>query len=104
MSDATRKGMTPGQARTLEYTIVGLAILALLLIFQPFSLPLFSVGAGLIIFAGLLFNVVPMCQPGRSFGYVARGFLIVLVIFAIVTGLALLSAWLYAQAMSPRAP
>ena len=45
---AARAGMTARQARAVEWSIIALCILALALIFQPFWLPLYSVGAGLV--------------------------------------------------------
>ncbi len=62
--DEQRRGFSGRQARTLEYPIVGASILALVLIFQPFALGLFSIGAAAIVAVGLLFNLVPLCQPG----------------------------------------
>ena len=46
-------GLTPTAARTLEYSIIGLGVLALLMIFQPFNISLFPVGCALIVLAGL---------------------------------------------------
>ena len=58
-------GMSEAQARTAEGLIIALCLLALFAIFQPFSLTLFSIGCGLVVFGGLVFNLVPFCQPGR---------------------------------------
>ena len=38
MTEETRNGMSAASATRLEFFIIGLGILALLLIFQPFSL------------------------------------------------------------------
>ena len=92
---AAKPGMSVTQARRIEYTIVGISILALALIFQPFSLTLYSVGAGLIIFAGLAFNLVPLCVAGRPVASLVKGAAIIAVIFVIVAALALGSAMLY---------
>ena len=43
-------GMTAAQAKAVEYTIVGFSVLSLVLVFQPFSLTLFTVGAALVVF------------------------------------------------------
>jgi hypothetical protein len=88
-------GMTAKQAKTAELTIVGISLLSLVLLFQPFSLELYSVGAGLVVFAGLAFNLVPLCVPGRPFASLLRGALVVAIIFVVVTLLALGSAMLY---------
>ena len=89
--------MSVRTARTIEYAIVGLSIVALVMIFQPLSLSLFSTGAGLIVLIGLLFNLVPLAQPGRTIGSLFRGAVIIAVVFVIVTLLALASAELYAM-------
>ena len=102
-SNPPRRGMSLRQARTLEYLIVASSILALVLIFQPFSLQLFTLGAAAIVIVGLLFNLVPFCQPGRTIGSVLKVLVIIVVIFAIVTALALASAELYAYYIAPPA-
>ena len=94
-TQAAKTGMSAAQARRFEYAIVGLSILALALIFQPFSLTLYSIGAGLIVFAGLAFNLVPLCVAGRPASSLLKGGLIIAIIFVIVAALALGSAMLY---------
>jgi len=96
-------GMGVRQARTIEYLIVAASILALAMIFQPFSLGLFTLGAAAIVIVGLLFNLVPLCQPGRSLGSLLKAAVIIVVIFGIVTLLALASAELYAYYIAPPA-
>jgi hypothetical protein len=88
-------GMTAKQAKTVELIIVGVSLLSLVLLFQPFSLALYSVGAGLVVLAGLAFNLVPLCTPGRTFGSLAKSALVIAIIFVVVTLLALGSALLY---------
>ncbi len=95
-------GMTAKQAKTVEYAIVGVSVLSLLLLFQPFSLGLYSVGAGLVVLAGLAFNLVPLCTPGRTFGSLLKIALIIAIIFVVVTALALGSAELYAIYLTVR--
>ncbi|MCB1883452.1 MAG: hypothetical protein KDG89_05565 [Geminicoccaceae bacterium] len=63
---ALRPGMSPAAARLVEWAIIGLCIAALFMIFQPFSLALFSWGCGLVVLGGLAFNLVPLCRPGTS--------------------------------------
>ena len=94
-SEERRTGMSAAAARRLEYSIIGLGLVALALIFQPFSLALFGIGCGLVIFAGLANNLLPLCEAGRPLGSVVRVALIVLVIFVVVALLAIGSAWLY---------
>jgi len=98
---APRRGLSARQAGTVEAVIVGASILSLVLIFQPFSLNLFTVGAGAIVIVGLLFNLVPMCRPGVRMSSLLKGLIVIVVIFAIVTALSLASAELYAYYMSP---
>jgi hypothetical protein len=87
--------MTAGQARMVEFGIIGLCVMALLLIFQPFALPLYSVGAGLVVLGGLAFNLIPFCRegvPGRKLVKVA---LIVLAILAVAFALGIGTGYLY---------
>jgi hypothetical protein len=101
-SNPAPSGMTVKQAKTVEYAIIAVSVLSLALLFQPFSLGLYSVGAGLVVFAGLAFNLVPLCTPGRTFGSLAKGALTIAVIFVVVTLLALGSALLYSLYLSAR--
>ncbi len=94
--DPTPVGMTARQARRVEYFIIGLCLIALVMIFQPYSMTLFSVGAGLVVVGGLAFNLVPFCRPGVPVSALRKAGLIVLVIFGVAVGLAIGSAKLYA--------
>jgi hypothetical protein len=88
-------GLTPTAARTLEYSIIGLGVFALLMIFQPFNTLLFTVGCALIVLAGLVNNLLPLAQPGvpkRSLVTVA---MVVAMIFCIVLLAAIVVAHLY---------
>ena len=88
-------GLTPMAARTLEYSIIGLGVFALLMIFQPFNILLFTVGCALIVLAGLVNNLLPLAQPGvpkRSLVTVA---MVVAMIFCIVLLAAIVVAHLY---------
>jgi hypothetical protein len=87
--------MKPSTARALEYTIIGVGILALALIFQPFSLALFGIGCGLVVLAGLANNLLPLAQPGVPASSVVRVAIIVAVLFLVVTGLSIGAAFLY---------
>lgn len=98
MSDTTapaRTGMSARTASTVEHTIIGLCLITLVLIFQPFSKLLSGIGMGLVVFAGLAFNLVPLCEPGRPARQLWRAAMIVAVIFCCVLALALTSAYLY---------
>ncbi len=89
------QGMSVRQARTIEYSIIGLCVIAVLMIFQPFWQLAFSIGAGLVVLGGLAFNLVPLCVPGRPLGSVVRAGLIVLAILVAVILLALGATELY---------
>ena|SRR5579872_4217020 len=93
-------GMTARQAKTVEYAIVGLSVLSLVLVFQPFSLTLFTTGAALVVLMGLAFNLVPFCQPGRPFSSLIKAAVIVAALFVIITLAALGSAVLYSIYLS----
>ena len=47
------------------------------------------------VFCGLAFNLVPLCEPGRPARDLVRAAIIVALIFAVVFLLAIGSAWLY---------
>ncbi len=83
------------QALRLEYFIIGLGILALIMIFQPFSLQLFTIGAIIVVFAGLINNLLPLAQPGVPVRSVVTVAMVVAMIFCIVLLLAIASASLY---------
>jgi len=96
----TDAGMSPQLARRIEYSIIGLCIFAMVLIFQPFFKIGFSIGCVLVVIGGLAFNLVPLCQPGKPVRSVVKGGLIVLAVFVVVVLLALGSAQLYGVYLS----
>ena len=98
-----RPGMSVRQARWLEYGLVGASLLALVLIFQPFSLDLFTLGAAAIVIVGLAFNLVPLAQPGKTLRSLVTATIIIVVAFAIVTLLSLGVAELYGYYVTPAA-
>ena len=87
--------MSRRQARVIEYAIILLAVLAILMIFQPFSLTLFSIGCVGVVVAGLAFNLVPFCRPGVPLKTLLRVIVIMLVILAIAALLGIATAYLY---------
>jgi hypothetical protein len=95
-------GMTARQARMVEWSIIGLCILALLMIFQPFWLTLYSVGAGLVVLGGLAFNLVPLCRPGVPRRALIKVGLIVLALLLVVAAVAIGSAFLYGEYLKSR--
>lgn len=90
-----RPGMSAATAKGFERAIIGLCAASLVMIFQPFSKLASGIGMGLVVLGGLLFNLVPLCEPGRPLRDLGRAALIVAVVFLVVLGLALASAELY---------
>ena len=88
-------GMSARTAAAIEFLIIGLCILALALIFQPFSLLLFSIGCGLVVVGALAFNLVPLALPGVPLRSLAKAGAVVIFLFFVIVGLSILSAWLY---------
>lgn len=98
---AAPRVLSARHARLLERSIIGLCLVALALIFQPFSLTLFGVGAGLVIVGGLAFNLMPVCRPGIPVRSLVRVGLVVLGLLVVLAGLAIASAYLYAVYIRP---
>jgi cytochrome c biogenesis factor len=99
--NALAKGMGVKNAIRLEFFIIGLGILALILIFQPFSVRTFAFGGILVVIAGLVNNLLPLARtdvPLRSVGVVA---MVVAMIFCIVVLLAIVAAWAYGVLFLP---
>jgi hypothetical protein len=94
--------MSVGQARKIEYSIVAVSVLSLVLLFQPFSLPLYSIGAGLVVLAGLAFNLVPLCTPGRPLASLIKAALIIVITFFVVAALSMGAVELYAMYLTAR--
>ena len=70
-------------------------ILALALIFQPFSLALFGIGCALVVFAGLANNLLPLCQPGTTLRSLVVAGVIVALTFFVVLLISIAAAYLY---------
>lgn len=95
MKDVRQTGMTRAGALRLEAFIIGLGLLALVLIFQPFSMTLFAIGSGLVVLAGLVNNLLPLAQPGVQANSVVTIALVVAMIFCIVLLVSISAAHLY---------
>lgn len=95
MSNHEPQGMSAQSALRLEYAIIALGIVALLMIFQPFSITLFTIGAIVVVFAGLINNLLPMAQPGVQARSVVTVAMVVAMIFCIVLLLSIVVAYLY---------
>jgi hypothetical protein len=94
-SRETLGGMSAATAQRLEWALIGLGILALALIFQPFSLALFAVGCALVVFAGLANNLLPLCQPGTTVRSLVVASVIVALTFLVVMLISIVAAYLY---------
>lgn len=87
--------MTASQAKLIEYSIIGLCIIALLMIFQPFTLFFYSIGAGLVVLGGLAFNLIPFCREGVPLAKLGKVALIVLAILGVAVMLGIGTGYLY---------
>lgn len=94
-STPTAGGLTARQARTVEYSIIGLCCVALIMIFQPFSITLFTIGCVLVVIGGLAFNLVPLCRAGVQPRSLFKATGIILLILVIVALLGIGSAEVY---------
>jgi hypothetical protein len=89
------RGMGAATALRLEYAIIGLGVLALLLIFQPFSITLFTIGCIMVVLAGLINNLLPLAQPSVPLRSVVKVAMIVAMIFCIALLVSIFAANLY---------
>jgi len=101
MSDAApssaRKtgGLSPAAASRLEWSIIGLGVVALAFIFQPFSLALYGLGCALVVLAGLANNLLPLCQPRTTLRSIVIAAVIVALAFFAVMLVSIAAAYLY---------
>lgn len=89
--------MTATQAKILERSIISLCVLSILMIFQPFSMQLFSVGCVTVVIGALLFNLVPFCRPGVSAKQIGKVVLIILIVLVVAALLGIGTAFLYVE-------
>ncbi|WP_342235310.1 hypothetical protein [Inquilinus sp. OTU3971] len=95
--DRGNGGLSSAGARRLEYVIIGLGVVALLLIFQPFNIALFTAGGVIVVVAALANNLLPLAQPGVPKRSVVKAAMIVAMIFCLVLLVAIAAAHLYGQ-------
>ena len=95
MSRHDQGGLSSAAARRLEYAIIGLGVVALLLIFQPFDIALFTAGGIIVVVAALANNLLPLAQPGVPRRSVAKAVMIVAMIFCLVLLISIAAAHLY---------
>lgn len=89
--------MTATQAKLIERFIIGLCVLSIVAIFQPFSLTLFSIGSVTVVIGALAFNLVPLCREGVPARALVKAVIIVLVILAVAAALGVGTAFLYVE-------
>jgi hypothetical protein len=89
--------MTPASARRLEYAIIGLGVVALVMIFQPFDITIFAVGCVLVVVAALANNLLPLAVPGVPARSIVKAAMIIAMIFCLTLLIAIGAASLYGQ-------
>ncbi len=89
--------MTATQAKWLERSIISICVVSLLMIFQPFSMQLFTYGCILVVIGALLFNLVPFCRAGVSFKQIRKVILIILIVLFLAALLGVGTAFLYVE-------
>lgn len=99
IAQSAGKPMGAVLARAIERSIIGLNLIALVFVIQPFSLTLFGIGFVLCVVGGLAFNLVPFCQPGKPLRAVLSAGAIVLVVFVVVIIVALGVTELYSLSL-----
>ena len=87
--------MTAFQAKLLERSIIGLCVLSILAIFQPFSIQLFSIGCVTVVIGALAFNLIPFCREGVPGRMLLRVVMIVLIVLTVAAALGIGAAYLY---------
>lgn len=95
MTGTPAKTLGAVKAKLVENTIIGMGLVALFLIFQPFSIVLFGIGCALVVFSGLANNLLPLCRADKTWRDLGRTALIIIIIFAVVLAFSLSSAYLY---------
>ena len=87
--------MTAAQAKLIERLIIGLCVISVLFIFQPFSIHLFSIGCVTVVIGALAFNLVPLCREGVPARSLVKAVIIILLILCIAAALGIGTSFLY---------
>jgi hypothetical protein len=98
VSRAPDPGLSARAAFRIEVAIIGLGVLALVMIFQPFALAIFTVGCVLVVIAALANNLLPVAQPGKPARGVAFAAAIVALVFCLTLLVSIAAAHLYGVA------
>lgn len=89
--------MNATQAKLLERSIITLCVASIIMIFQPFSMQLFTIGCILVVVGALLFNLVPFCRAGVPARQIGKVVLIVLIVLLVAALLGVGTAFLYVE-------
>ncbi len=89
--------MTATQAKWMERSIISICVLSILMIFQPFSMQLFTYGCILVVIGALLFNLVPFCRAGVSFKQIRKVIFIILIVLVVAALLGIGTAFLFVE-------
>ena len=92
----TNEGLSKKQAKIVERTIVIFSVLALVCLFQPFSMFLYGFACIAVVVAGVMFNLVPLCVEGVKVSQLIKIAVIIFIILVIVAIVAIGSGHLYA--------
>lgn len=87
--------MTAFQAKLMERLIIGLCLVSVIFIFQPFSITLFSIGCVTVVVGALAFNLVPFCRAGVEWRTIYKVTIIILIILGVAAALGVGTAFLY---------
>ena len=98
MSNQAQSKLTRNSAVRLEFSVIGLGVVALLMIFQPFSLTVFSLGCGLVVLAALANNLLPLAETGTPTRLILFAAAVVALIFCTALLVAIAAAHLYGLA------
>ena len=93
--DNINQGLSKKQAKNLERAIVLFSVLALVCLFQPFSMFLYAVACGAVVVAGLMFNLVPLCVEGVKVSQLIKIAVIIFLILIIIAIIAIGAGHLY---------
>jgi len=89
--------MTANQAKLLERSIIALCLISIAMIFQPFSMQLFTIGCILVVIGALAFNLIPFCRPGVSARQIGKVILIVFIVLIVAALLGIGTTFLYVE-------
>jgi hypothetical protein len=89
--------MTATMAKWLERSIIGLCVLSIMAIFQPFSIKLFSIGCVTVVIGALAFNLVPLCREGVPAKAIYKAIGIILVVLLVAAMLGIGTALMYVK-------